>query len=328
LKSMEQAQSEVYNSALVLLSHDMEGNVKKLLERVIEWEKTHTPKNEYEGFSWYDVHADAKTLNSLVNRMILKVVFKSNKYCSYRVLDLAALEKALADYEGAFTQEVTAAEEIPADLFKLVIGHDGKKEIILRSLRAERPVHCLLWGSVASAKTLILEDMGRLPQNRFILGSNLTKAGLFDVLFNERPKYLVIDEMDKISDSEVLSALLSLTHKGLITETKYRRHRNLRLKCWVFGSANDISRLPRELLSRFLPLRFRDYTDDEFYEVVVNVLKEQEGMAENLSLYIAEIVLKNLSSRDVRDAVKIARLLKDKSKEEVDRIADIMRKQK
>jgi len=319
---------EVYSTALTLLSHDTDGSLKKLFETIVEWEKQHPPKTEYDGFEWHAVFGDARTLNSLVTRRILKVVFKSNKYCSYRALDPTALEKALADYEGSFTQEVTAEEEFPADLFNIVTGHEEKKDILLRSLKAERPVHLLLWGTVASAKTLILEELVRLPHNTFVLGSNLTQAGLFEVLFNERPRYLVLDEIDKIKDSENLAILLSLMHKGLIRETKYRRHRTLRLKTWVFASANDISHLPRELMSRFLPLKFRDYNDDEFYEVVVNVLKEQESISENLGLYIAERTLKVLNSRDVRDTIKVARLLKERTKEEVDKIIEILRRQK
>ena len=325
---MSTINQESYNSALTLLSHDTEGNVKKLLERIIEWEKTHPPKNDYDGFSWFDVHADAKTLNSLVNRMILKVVFKSNKYCSYRALDLAAVEKALADYEGAFTQEAVAEEQTPPDLFQIVIEHEEKKDILLRSLKAEKPVHILLWGTVASAKTLMLEELSRLPQSRLILGSALTRAGLFDVLFNERPKYLIIDELEKIDSIENLSALLSLMERGLITETKYRRHRTIRLKTWVFASANEIQHLPKELLSRFLLLRFRDYTPEEFYEVTVNVLNQKEGIGQNLAVYIAEKVLNELNSRDVRDTCKVARLLKEKSREEVNQIVDILRKQR
>jgi len=318
---------EVYNSVLTLLSHDSEGKYKRLLETIIEWEKNHPPKDQYDGFAWYDVFADARTLNSLVTRRILKIVFKSNKYCAYRALDVKAIEKAIADYEGSFTQE-PLPEKIPQDLFKSIVGHEDKKEIIARSLNAEKPVHCLLYGTVASAKTLFLEELSRLPHSRFILGSSLTKAGIFDVLFNERPKYLIIDELDKIDDAENLSALLSLMHRGYVTETKYRRHRTIRLKTWVFASANDISRIPRELLSRFTLLKFRDYTPDEYREVVVNVLKDQEGVNENLGVYIAEQVLNKLNSRDVRDAIKIARLLKKKTKEEVDKIIEILRRQK
>jgi len=324
---MEQRATETYAAALILLSHDSDGSMKKLLETIVEWEKTHTPKTEYEGFAWSDVYADPRTLNSLVTRRILKVAFRSNKYCAYRAFDLVSMEQALADYEGSFTQEVVT-EDIPEDLFKIISEHIEKKEIMWRSLKAERPVHVLLFGTVASAKTLFLEELARLPHSRFVLGSSLTKAGILDVLFNERPRYLILDELDKIDDAENLSALLSLMHKGYITETKYRRHRTLRLKTWVFASANDMSRLPKELLSRFVLLRFRDYTDDEFREVAVDVLKEQEGVSETLGLYMAEKVLRELNSRDIRDVIKCSRLLKTKTKEEVDFIVSILGRQK
>jgi len=324
---MEQEQSEVYNNTLTILSHDTDGSMKRLLETIMEWEKAHPPKNEWDGFEWHMVFADAKTLNRLVTHRILKIVFKSNKYCGYRALDLSALEKALADYDGSFTQEAIA-EQIPSNLFGVVIGHEDKLEIMKRSLSAERPVHCLLWGSPSSAKSLILEELARLPNSRMVLGSALTRAGLLDVLFNDRPKYLLLDELEKIKSTEDLAALLSLMERGLITETKYRRHRTIRLKTWVFSTCNEIHGLPRELLSRFLLLRFRDYTPDEFREVTVNVLSQREGVGENLAIYIAQKVLEELQSRDVRDCCKIARLLKEPSKEEVNRIVEILKRQR
>jgi len=326
---LEALSAEVYGAILTLLSHDTDGSMERLMKTILEYEREHPQRDQYDGWEWHHVFGDPRTLNGLVTRRILKVVFKSNKSTGYRAVDTQAIEKALADYQGTFVQEEAALEgQMPADLFRIVTGHEDKKDILLRSLKSEKPVHCLLWGTVASAKTLILEELARLPRSRLILGSSLTRSGLFDVLFNERPTYLIIDELEKIEDIENLSALLSLMHKGYVTETKYRRHRTIRLKTWVFASANEIFRLPKELLSRFLLLRFKDYTDDEFYEVVTNVLQEQESIAESLSLYIAEKVLRELNSRDVRDAIKVARLLKTRTKEEVDTIVGILKRQR
>jgi Holliday junction DNA helicase RuvB len=318
---------EVYSNTLTVLSHDTDGSVKKLLETIVEWEKEHPPKDEFDGFAWSTVFGDPRTLNSLVVRRILKVVFKSNKFCAYRVIDLNAVEKALADYEGSFVQE-EVSEIMPSNLFDVVVGHNDKKELILRGLQSDRPVHYLLWGSVASAKTLMLEELSRLPKSKFILGSALTRAGIFDVLFNERPKYLIIDEIEKIESIENLAALLSLMERGIVTETKFRRHRTIRLKTWVIASANDIQRLPRELLSRFTLLRFKDYSPDEFYEVAVNVLTQREAVPETLAVYIAEKTLSVLQSRDLRDAIKVSRHLKEKTKEEVNHIIELMAKQR
>ncbi|MDP2104071.1 MAG: hypothetical protein Q8K26_04075 [Candidatus Gracilibacteria bacterium] len=242
-------------------------------------------------------------------------------------MDIGATQRALADYQGALIP-VEESKEIPPDLFSIVVGHDEKKDLIKRSLEAENPVHFLLWGTVASAKTLLLEDLARLPQSHLVLGSALTRSGLFEVLYNERPRYLIIDELDKIGDVENLAALLSLMERGFIRETKYRRHRSLKLRTWVFASANEINHFSKELLSRFLLLRFRDYTMDEFFNVTVTVLREREKIGEGLSLYIAEKTALTLQSRDVRDAVKVSRLLKERTKADVDYIVSIMQGQR
>lgn len=321
--------SEVYVAALTLLSHDPEGNKERLLRGILEWEKNNPPPKDdiYHGFEWFEVHGDPRTLNSLVIKRLLRVTLKTNKCTRYRTVDAKPIEKALNDYEGVVAQE-EKTEEIPEDLFTIIVNHEHKKEILKRSLDAGKPVSCLLWGSIASAKTLFLEELTRLPHSHFVLGSSLSKAGIFEVLFNERPRFLIIDELDKVDDQSNLTALLSLMQSGIVTETKYRRHRTVRLKTWVFASANNINRIPPELKSRFLPLNFRDYSVDEFYEVVVTILKERENTPKSLAVYIAEKVLQDLESRDVRDAVKIARLLKTKNKEDVDFLVEILKKQK
>jgi len=320
------SEEDVYTAALSVLSNDPSGEMERLLSDILQWEKDNPPQTPYDGFEWYQVHGDARTLNSLVTKRILEIRLKTNKSCTYRLINPKAVEKALSDYQGISAPLVEEEPEIPPDLFNVIVGHQEKKEILNRCINSEQPIHCLLWGSIASAKTLMLEELSRLPRSRFILGSSLSKAGLYEILFNEKPKYLIIDELDKIDDAENLSALLSLMERGFISETKYRRHRKLRLKTWVFASANRIDKIPKELLSRFLKLRFRDYTDQEFFEVSVRVLTERERISAPLAAYIADQTLNRLS-RDVRDAIRVARLLKRKDREEVDYIIGILEKQ-
>jgi len=57
-------------------------------------------------------------------------------------------------------------------------------------------------------------------------------------------------------------------------------------------------------------------------------LSQREGVCETLAVYIAQKVLNELNSRDVRDAIKVSRLLKEKTKDEVDRIILILSRQK
>jgi Holliday junction DNA helicase RuvB len=317
----------VYEATFQALSSDAKGELEGLLQDMLQWEREHPPQAEYDGFEWYEVHGDIRTLNSLVTRKILEIRMKTNKTCNYRLTDTKAVERAIGYYQGMATPQEEAAE-IPPDLFDVIIDHDDKKDILIRSIASDRPVPCLLHGSPASAKTLMLEELSRLPGSKFVLGSNLSKAGLFEVLFNERPKYLILDELDKVDDEDNLSALLSLTERGGITETKYRRYRMLQLKTWVFASANRIDRLPPELLSRFTKLRFRDYTDEEFLEVAVKVLTSREGVVESLAEYIADRTMRVLNSRDVRDSVRVSRLLKDKDKADVDHIVSILSRQR
>lgn len=318
---------EAYREALGLLIRDEAGGMENLLREIVMWEKTNPLEHPHSGFEWYAVHGDPRTLNSLVTRRILSITLKTNNYTCYRLTSRGAVEKALEDYGNIVETKEEEVREIPADLFDMIIGHEDKKEILRRCLGSDQPMHSILWGSVASAKTLTLEELRRLPGSYFVLGSSLSKAGLYQILFENRPRYLIIDELDKVTDASNLSGLLSLMERGHISETKYKRHKAIDLKTWVLASANRIKKIPEELMSRFIPLRFRDYTPDEFIEVVVTILTEREGLPEWLSLHIAKSVLAAFRSRDVRDAIQCARLLKENTKEDADKVISILRRQ-
>jgi Holliday junction DNA helicase RuvB len=317
---------KVYETLMGLLANDESGSLKALLRRIIDWEKRNPPKGEYDGFYWHEVSGDPRVLNKLVILQVLKVVLKTNSGTAYRVVDLAALERALQDVEKAEVRPVEGEVEVPADILDVVVGHEEKKEIILRALKSKERVHILLYGSPASAKSLILECLQRLPGAKYIIGSASTKAGLFELLYNEEPRFLILDEIDKLESMEDLSILLSLMQTGFISETKYSRRRSKTLSTKVIAAANRIDRLPPELLSRFVKLRFRDYTDDEFIDVSAKVL-QREGIPMGLAVYIADQVLRKLKTRDVRDSLKVARLLKEKSREDVDRVIELLSRQ-
>jgi Holliday junction DNA helicase RuvB len=330
MESVTGADAEaVYSETLKLLSQeDSEGVLERLFEAIVQWQREHPRQTEFDGFEWFQVQGDARTLNKFVTRRILKIAFKSNKSTLFWAPCSAAIEKAVDDYRGMCAAPVEEEPQIPPDLFNVVIGHQEKKEIIWRAIQSPDPVDLLLWGSIASAKTLFLEELRRLPKSYFVLGSSLSKAGLYEVMFDQGPKYLIIDEIDKISDEDNLSALLSLTERGFLSETKYHRHRKRFFRTWVFASANYRDRIPKELLSRFGKLHFIDYTDNEFLDVTAHVLTEREKLPLPLSAYVAEQTMKILESKDVRDAVRITRLLKTKDKNDIDRVVELLRKQR
>jgi Holliday junction DNA helicase RuvB len=310
----------------------MDEKVREVLKKAIEAHQRAIEKygDSNLGFEWYEVQAAPQLLNKLVREGFLVVSYKSNKSTMYKVVDPKSLAIMIEQVEQMIREGEVEAEygpvEIPPDLFSIIVGHDDVKEVINRSIQSESPVHILLHGSIASAKTMFLEELARLPKSRFVVGSSLTKAGLIEVLFEDKPRFLIIDELDKIETEDNLAALLSLMERGIVTETKYRRHRSLTLKTTVFASANRIDRIPPELLSRFLKLYFRDYTPQEFIEVTVDVLTKREKVSPQVAFHIGEKVLRELGSKDVRDCVKIARLLKQKTIEEVDGLVELLKK--
>jgi holliday junction DNA helicase RuvB len=191
--------------------------------------------------------------------------------------------------------------------FREIVGHHGIKRIFGKALLSKRPVHVLLVGSPGSAKTMFLTEIMRHEKlSYFIVGSNTTKAGLVNHLFERRPKFLLIDELEKMSTADQ-TALLHLMETGIISETKINKTRQIELISWVFATANSWEKIIKPLLSRFAILEMPKYTFEEFSEIAVNRLKK-ENVEESTAKFIAQQVWKELGSRDIRDVIKVARL--------------------
>ncbi len=225
--------------------------------------------------------------------------------------------------EEETVQEVQAKVIVPHDMFDLVIGYEDVKLILMRSLESDRPVHTLFVGPPASAKTVFLLEIERVfgPRARYALGGGATKAGIAELLFAEKPQYLLVDEMDKMS-AEDYSVLLSLCETGIVSETKYGKTRQEQLNTRVYAAANRVDKVPPEVLSRFLKFQFSQYTRFEFQEVVANILTKREGSTQELAHYIADKLSSDFTQVDVRDAIRIARLAS--TKEEVDQLLKTM----
>lgn len=200
--------------------------------------------------------------------------------------------------------------ERQSEIFSIIIGYEDVKRIFKMSLSAEDPVHILLVGPPASAKTLFMLELMKLQRSYFALGSHSTKSGLVDYLFAKRPRYLIIDEIEHMNAKDT-TVLLSLMQTGIISETKHNKTRSTELKIWVFGSCNSTDKLPKPLLSRFLVLRFKRYSYDDFKEISNNVLI-MDGIDPELADYVSDVVWGKLNSKDVRDSMKIARLAKNR----------------
>ena len=200
--------------------------------------------------------------------------------------------------------------------FKEIIGQYETKEILNKAIVSKNPVHILLVGRPGSAKTMFLLEIGRLFRSSiFVVGSNTTKAGLTNQLFVNRPKYLLVDELEKMSYSDQ-NSLLHLMENGMVSETKINKTREMLLHSSVFASANSCTKIIEPLLSRFLVVKIPDYSFEEFMDIAVFQLK-REKMDEMTAIAISQKVWQELENRDIRDVIKIGRLARNIQEAEI-----------
>jgi Holliday junction DNA helicase RuvB len=144
------------------------------------------------------------------------------------------------------------------DVFDEIIGHENIKKLFGLALRSQGPNHILLSGIPASAKTMFLMSLRKhLKNSHFVDGENTTKAGIIDYLFKNRPRYLLADEIDKMSPIDQ-TFLLNLMETGIVTETKYGKTRQAEIKTSVFATCNDGRKLSAPLQSRFFIIELED----------------------------------------------------------------------
>jgi Holliday junction DNA helicase RuvB len=130
---------------------------------------------------------------------------------------------------------------------------------------------------------------------------------MWDMLIERRPRILLIDELEKMNLTDT-AGLLSLMEYGRIIRAKVGRSMDERLTVWVFATANRITSIPPELLSRFAKQKLTEYSDREFVDVVKNILQKNEELDEDSSILVAEKLVGK--THDIRDAVRVARVSK------------------
>lgn len=300
-----------------------EGDIE-ILRQIAEYEKTmdfSTPGADL-GWCWRDVRIQPAVLTRLYLEGLLDNPFKSNSYTGYLLSDLG--KRVIEAGEAPSEAGVIGPRELelPEDLFDVIEGYEDIKDLVRTVIRTGKAIHLLFSGVPASAKTMFLMELSRLGAP-YILGSQASKAGIAEVLFDTQPEILLIDEIDRIGTKDI-SVLLSLTATGVVSETKHSKQRGITLSTKVFAACNNLKLAP-ELLSRFMVLEFKPYTLNEFLTVATNVLVKQEETAPDLASYIArEVWQQSRRFPDPRQAVRIARLAK--TREEADRVFDLLRR--
>ncbi len=209
-------------------------------------------------------------------------------------------------------------------LFENIIGHDNVKEILARSITRNLGIHWLLVGPPASARSMILMDIeDKVPGAIFVSGTRLNKEGLLELLRTQKPKFLLIDELDKCGPSTLNPLLTLCEHKRIVSTTKSDPF-DIGLDTVILGTANYSDSLQSYFLSRFFVLHFPEYTEEEFLDICRVVLPKKERVGIRLAKYIGEKVWNDMENRDIRQAVRVAKLAK--TKEDVDWTVEVLMK--
>jgi MoxR-like ATPase len=140
----------------------------------------------------------------------------------------------------------------------------------------------------------------------FALASGSTGAGMTNHCFENPPRFLLIDEIEDMRQSDQ-ATLLSLLQDGCLVETKVSKTRRLEFTCSVIATCNSIDKLKERLLSRFAVIELKAYSSlEEFRQVTLDVLKKHD-----LAEFIAEQVwLSSADKPNIRDCVRISKLAK------------------
>jgi len=307
-----------------LMFRTLAGNpvAKHVAERALQIEDEEEAKRRenaelypWMGFEWHAIPAQPAVLNQLAIDELLvtgggRNTYRSRSTSTYKLKHPELVRECLLALSEI--EEGQEEAEIPHDLFDFILGHEELKDILWRSLNSERPVHILMVGPPASAKSMFLGELARLPFSRFTLGGGTSKAGLADFLLEFRPRYLIIDEIDKMPMTEQ-SILLSLMESGIVARLKKRMREIETMTTTVFAAANRDNTMWSELKSRFFILPLKEYSEADFISISRAVLITREKVDPGLATLIAGLLSHH--TRDVREAIHFGRLCK--SEEEI-----------
>ncbi|MEM0385263.1 MAG: AAA family ATPase [Nitrososphaeria archaeon] len=306
-----------------------DNKLREIVKRAIEFIKKQK-KDGMPGWYWFEAHdikADWWLLRKLVyDYNVLKIVHKSARGTSYAFeVPIEEVERRIREYEESLKQVAKPLPTdgkitIPPDFWSSIEGYDDLKELFIASIKSMKPVHILLVGPPGTAKSLMLMEVERLPGAVFVTAGTSTKAGIRDILLNYKPRFLIIDELDKLTNPDDISVLLTLMESQRVIVAKHKEYKEEQMKTWVFAAANTTRGLSPELLDRFWKVYLKPYDRDTLIRVVKSCLKKIEGVQEELSSYIAQKVAD--MGLSIRDAVRIARLAK--TKEDVDKYLNVM----
>jgi len=316
-------------------------NIRWIDDYSYECENGH--RDKVLGLEAWELGVPAWFMRILNDMGLVDVLYKSRSTTSYGIprTTLEAINRILRAGQGepetvvaTPTPIVEEVKPITVEEFSEIVGYDDVKQLIVKALNSPKPVHILLVGPPASAKTMFLEAIARHYNVPILVAGTSTGAGIRDFIAAYIPRVLVIDELDKRRDPQDLSVLLTWMESQRIVITMASRREMLgkpiecpyKEGCRVVAAANTLENIPEELLSRFLKIEFEEYKEDEVKKICTEILVRREGAAREFAEKVAEAVVNELGSKDPRDCIKLARLATNE--EELKTVIETLKKRK
>jgi replication-associated recombination protein RarA len=111
----------------------------------------------------------------------------------------------------------------------------------------------------------------------------------------------------------------------MLVSTKVRKTQEMEFRgIKLFATSNDIERLSKPLRSRLMEFHLPEYDFDEFREIVVKLAAKGYRINREIAARIAFVVWYEMGTKDVRDALQLAKLVT--SIEDVEKIAGTIMK--
>jgi len=265
------------------------------------------------GWELWEMGLSPKEGKRLILMGLIRVVYHSNKF-TYYMID----RNAVIDFKERVNKNVTPSPS----LFDDILGYDDLKTTILNMLEKDRNTGLLMVGPPASAKSMILTALENLNNAIYVTMSQTTKVGLNELILNEQPAILLLDELDKASRRDY-TTLLSLMQTGIVQKTVYGNHMSEVVKTKVFAASNSSKSIPPEILSRFVVFYLPEYEPQELRNVGLHMLR---NYPDEVARDIVDNSLLAGIIRDPRDFMKVTDVMKGQGHDDVKTAIDVIKK--